>query len=269
MIEHRRLGRGGVEVPVVGLGTWRVLDVAPGLQAVADAVVAAAFEAGVRVVDSSPMYGRAEAVLGAALRGRPGAGLRHAAVVATKIWTSSPEEAREQLRRQLGFFGGRVDVLQVHNLVAWESHLPWLEAERDAGRVGLIGVTHYMPSAFDELERAMRTGRFDTVQVPVNPRERASERRILPLAEELGMGVLAMRPLGEGSLVRRAFPAELRAVGLRDWPDALIRWTLSDPRVTVALPATGSAEHARANARSGEGPWLDHDQRALVARSAG
>jgi diketogulonate reductase-like aldo/keto reductase len=265
VIERRRLGRAGPDVPVVGLGTWRVFDLAPGSQGVADAVVAGAFEAGVRVVDSSPMYGRAEAVLSAAL----GSELRADAFVATKIWTSSPTEAREQLRLQLELFGGLVDLLQIHNLVGWEAHLPWLEAERDAGRVGLIGVTHYAPGAFAELERAMRTRRFDTVQVPVNPREAAAERRILPTAEELGMGVLAMRPLGEGSLVRGAFPAELRAAGLRDWPDALLRWTLSDPRVTVALPATGSAEHARANATSGSGPWLDAEQRALVGRFAG
>jgi diketogulonate reductase-like aldo/keto reductase len=264
MIERRNLGRSGPEVPVVGLGTWRVFDLAPASQGVANSVVAAAFDAGVRVVDSSPMYGRAEAVLSAAL----GRGRRADALVATKIWTSSPAEAREQLRNQLELFGGRVELLQIHNLVGWETHLPWLEAERDAGRVGMIGVTHYSPAAFEELERAMRTGRFDAVQVPLNPREAAASARILPLAEDLGMGVLAMRPLGEGSLVRGAFPAELREAGLHDWPDALLRWTLSDPRVTVALPATRSAEHARANASSGSGPWLDEEQRALVARFA-
>ena len=122
----------------MGLGTWRVFDLAPASQGVADSVVAAAFDAGVRVVDSSPMYGRAEAVLSAAL----GRSRRADALVATKIWTSSPAEAREQLRNQLELFGGRVELLQIHNLVGWETHLPWLEAERDAGRVGMIGVTH-------------------------------------------------------------------------------------------------------------------------------
>jgi aryl-alcohol dehydrogenase-like predicted oxidoreductase len=263
-MEHRRLGRAGPEVPVLGLGTWRVFDLPPAAQRVADAVVDASFAAGVRVVDSSPMYGRAEAVLGAALGDR-----RSEAFVATKIWTASRSEARQQFERQLEAFGGRIDLLQVHNLVGWEAHLPWLEDERDAGRVGVLGVTHYMPSAFDEMERAMRTGRFQTIQVPVNPRERDAERRILPLAADLGMGVLAMRPLAQGSLVRRPFPEELAVAGFRDWADALLRWTLSDPRVTVALPATSSADHASANAASGSGPWLSDGQRALVARFAG
>ena len=103
----------------------------------------------------------------------------------------------------------------------------------------------------------------------MNPRESASALRILPLAADLGLGVLAMRPFAEGGLLRRSFPTELRAAGLRDWPDALLRWTLSDPRVTVALPATASPDHARTNAASGAGPWLDPDVRGLVARLAG
>ena len=263
VIEHRQLGRGGPTLPVVGLGTWRVLDLPPGQQLAADTVVAAALDAGVRVVDSSPMYGRAEAVLSRAFGPR-----RPDAFVATKVWSSSVEEGQAHFARQLGWFDGRVDLLQVHNLVSWRRHLDWMEAERDAGRIGLLGATTYLPDAFEELEEVMRTGRIDAVQVPVNPREAESALRILPLAADLGLGVLAMRPFGEGGLLRRPFPAELTAAGLRDWPDALLRWTLSDPRVTVALPATISPDHARANASSGEGRWLDDNLRALVARHA-
>jgi diketogulonate reductase-like aldo/keto reductase len=261
VIELRRLGRVGPAVPVVGLGTWRVFDLAPARQGDADAVVAAALDAGVRVVDSSPMYGRAEAVLGQALGSR-----RDEVFVATKVWTPSVEEGRAHFRRQLGWFGGRVDLLQVHNLVGWRDHLGWMAAERDAGRIGWLGATTFMSSAFAELETVMRTGRIDAIQVPVNPSESESLRRIVPLAEELGLGVLAMRPFGEGGLLRRPFPAELAGAGLGGWPDALLRWTLSDPRVTVALPATISPDHVRANAASGAGPWLDPDVRALVAR---
>ena len=264
MIERRRLGRDGPELPVVGLGTWRVFDVGPDAQSTADAVVADAFEAGIRVVDSSPMYGRAEAVLSRALGDR-----RRDAFVATKVWTSSVDEARAHYRRQLGWFGGRIDLLQVHNLVGWRAHIGWLEAEREAGRIGEIGVTHYQPGVFGELETALRTGRFGSVQIPLNPAERESEQRILPLAADLGLGVLVMRPFGQGGLLHGPFPRELADAGLRGWPDALLRWTLSDARVTVALAATVSPAHALANAASGAGPWLDPEVRDLVARLAG
>ncbi len=259
----RRLGKGGPEVPVIGSGTWRVFDLGPGQQAVADGVVSAALASGSRVFDSSPMYGRAEAVLAAALGER-----RAEAFVTTKVWTSSVEEARLHFGRQLAWFGGRIDLLQVHNLVAWREHLPWLEAERCAGRIGAIGVTHYSSGALDEIEAAMRTGRIQAIQVPLNPSERAAEARVLPLAGELGIGVVAMRPFGEGGLLRRPFPPELRAAGLETWAEALLRWTLSDERVTVTIPATRSTEHAAANAAVGNGPWLHPHVRDLVARSS-
>lgn len=250
MIEHRRLG------PVIGLGTWRTFG---GDSTRARSVVDAAMDAGVRLIDSSPMYGGAEAALGEALAAR-----RDGASVATKIWASSVEEGREQLRRQLGWFG-RVEIEQIHNLVAWEQHVEWLEEERDAGRIARLGVTHYAASALDELARALWTRRFDTVQVPLNPRERACERELLPLAAELGVAVIVMRPLGEGALLRRGpDPAILASLGVESWPEALLKWALSDERVDVVIPATRSRDHARANARAGEPPFFDADQRRLV-----
>ena len=261
-MEHRRFGRTGLDLPVVGLGTWQTFDLAPREEPVAAAVVAAAFGAGTRVVDSSPMYGRAEGVLGRALAGR-----RSDAFVATKIWTRSGRDARRQLAEQLGFYGGRVDLEQIHNLVAWEEHLPWLEAEREAGRVAFLGATHYAASAFDELERVMQTGWIDAIQIPLNPLEREVERRILPLAAELDLGVVVMRPLGEGSLLPGPDPSQLAPLGLRSWPEALLKWALSDPRVHVVIPATRKPEHARANAAAGEGP-LDPEARAFVERLA-
>ena len=172
MIERRRLGAAGPELPAIGLGTWRVLDLPAARQVEADALVGAAFDEGVRVVDSSPMYGRAETVLSGALHAGPG---RQAAFVATKVWTGSVDDARRHYREQLAWFDGRIDLLQVHNLVAWREHLDWMEDERAAGRIGLVGATHYSSSAFDELEAVMRTGRIQAIQVPVNPRERAAE----------------------------------------------------------------------------------------------
>jgi diketogulonate reductase-like aldo/keto reductase len=262
-MERRRLGARGPELPVVGMGTWRVFDLPASRQAVADAVVAAAFDGGVGVADSSPMYGRAEEVLGRAIEAR-----RSEMFVATKVWTSSADDGRAHFRRQLAFFGGRIDLLQVHNLVAWRAHLPWMEAERDAGRVGFLGATTYLSSDFAELEAVMRTTRIDAVQVPVNPREATSLERIVPVAVDLGLGVLAMRPFGQGGLLSRPFPAELAAAGVRSWGEALLRWTLSNPGVTVAVPATASPEHARANAAAGATPVLDPDVRDLVGRLA-
>ncbi len=156
--------------------------------------------------------------------------------------------------------------------MAWREHLPWLEAEREAGRLGRLGVTHYDPSAFGELERALRTGRFDTVQIPLNPFEREAEQRILPLAAELGIAVLVMRPLGAGRLLTREPAAEelepLRPFGIETWPQALLKWALSDERVDAVIPATRRAERTAENARAGEPPWLGPDERTLVERLA-
>ncbi len=260
----RRLGAEGPSLPVVGFGTWRVLDVDEDRQPAVDATVDAAWRAGTRVFDSSPMYGRSEVRLAAALRGR-----RDDAFVATKLWTPDATEAARQVDRQLGWFGGRIDLLQVHNLVGWPARLHRIEQQRDAGRVRHVGATHYLPSAFDELERVMRTRRLDAIQVPLNPRERAAEARILPLAADLGLGVLVMRPFAEGSLLGRPFPPELVEAGLSGWPEALLRWVLADPRVTVVLPATRSAAHASANVLAGTQPPLEPAVRELIGRLAG
>ena len=256
-MEERRLG------PVVGLGTWNTFRTDA---ARARRVLDAALEAGTTLVDTSPMYGAAERSLAYALEGR-----RECAAVATKIWSSSADEARRQYEAQRRWFG-RVELEQVHNLVAWREHLPWLEGEREAGRIVRLGVTHYAPSAFDELAAAMRTGRFETVQLPLNPHERAVERVLLPLAAELGMPVIVMRPLGEGSLLRRspgrAELEPLREFGVETWAQALLKWALSDERVDVVIPATADAGHARENARAGSPPWLGQDERAYVERLA-
>jgi diketogulonate reductase-like aldo/keto reductase len=257
-MEERRLG------PVVGLGTWNTFAGNPEL---AGSVVDTALGAGCRLVDSSPMYGGAEAALAEALSDR-----RDEAVVATKIWAAAVEEGREQYRRQLDWFG-RIEVEQIHNLVAWEEHLPWLEHEREAGRVGRLGVTHWRSSSFDEMARALRTRRFDTVQLPYNPLERECERELLPLAAELGIAVLVMRPFGEGDLLRQP-PAEadlapLRAFGVETWTQALLKWILSDRRIDVAIPATSKPERAAQNAAAGSPPWLGPEERELVERLAG
>jgi aryl-alcohol dehydrogenase-like predicted oxidoreductase len=268
-MEQRTLGAGGPSLPVVGMGTWQTLDVrGAAAEAEAHAVVAAALEAGTTVMDSSPMYGESERVLGEALAGR-----RDEAFVATKVWTSDAREGEAQIDRALGFYGGRVDLYQVHNLVAWRAQLDALERRREAGQVAFLGATHYAARAFGELAEVMRTGRISAIQVPYNPLERDVEREILPLAEELGLGVLVMRPLGGGGLGRRAVGerdlAPLREFGVRTWGQALLKWVLSDPRCTVAIPATSRVERLAENAAAGSAPWFGPDERVLVARLAG
>jgi diketogulonate reductase-like aldo/keto reductase len=246
-MESRRLG------PVVGLGTWNTFG---GDARQAQQVVDAALEAGVELFDSSPMYRGAEASLGAALHGR--------GTVATKIWAPSVVEGKEQYRRQVGWFG-RVAIEQIHNLVAWEQQLEWLEVERAERRVDRLGVTHYASGAFDRMAEALRTGRFDTVQLPYNPHEREVEEELLPLAAELGVAVIVMRPFAEGELVRRDVdPAALRELGVETWSQALLKWALSDERVDVVIPATRRPERTAENARAGEPPWFTPEQRALV-----
>jgi aryl-alcohol dehydrogenase-like predicted oxidoreductase len=257
VIEERRLG------PVVGLGTWNTFGSdARG----ATEVVDAALDSGVRVFDSSPMYRGAEQSLGRALGAR-----RDGTTVATKIWTPSVAAGREQYAHQVEWFG-RVEIEQVHNLVAWREHLEWLEQEREDGRIDKLGVTHYQSGSFGEVATALRTGRFDTVQLPYNPHEREVEEELLPLAAELGVAVIVMRPLGGGALVRNS-PGEhdlepLRAFGVQTWAQALLKWVLSDERVDVAIPATSRAERMAENAHAGEPPWFGPDERALVEELA-
>jgi aryl-alcohol dehydrogenase-like predicted oxidoreductase len=262
-MRQRPFGDTGVHVPVVGLGTWRVFDLPPSGQPAANDIVGAAFAAGVRFVDTSPMYGRSERVLGEAVAAR-----RSDAIVATKTWAGSVDEGREQFHRQLAVFGGRVDLLQVHNLVAWEAHLDWIERERDADRVRWIGATHYSPSAFGELARVARTGRLDAVQLPYNPLVASAAEPLLDLAAENGLGVVVMRPFAEGALLGGPLPPEVAALGVRDWADALLRWCLSDARVSVVIPATSSVTHALANAAAADAPPLEARERDAVARAA-
>jgi aryl-alcohol dehydrogenase-like predicted oxidoreductase len=267
-MEHRTFGRTGLDVPVVGVGTWRTFDVR-GRREEEDAAerVTEALEAGANLFDSSPMYGDAERVLGKALQDR-----RDHALVATKIWTSSASEGSAQAQRALSYFGGRVDLYQVHNLVAWREQLALLERLRDEGSVKAIGATHYSPSAFEELAEVMRTGRIGAIQIPYNPNQREVEREILPLAGELGLGIVVMRPFAEGALMGRP-PAEadlapLRSFGVATWAQALLKWILSDPRCHVAIPATSRKGRTRESAAAGDPPWFGPEERQLVLRLA-
>jgi aryl-alcohol dehydrogenase-like predicted oxidoreductase len=266
-MEHRAFGRTGLTVPVVGMGTWQTFDVR-GAQAIERrAVTDAAVETGAAFFDSSPMYGEAERVLAETLRGR-----RDAALVATKLWTADDREADLQIEAALTYFGGRVEVYQVHNLLSTARRLDQLQRLKARRAVRVLGLTHHSRRALPDLLEAMQDPRVGSIQVPYNPLERDVEAEVLPAAAERGLGVIIMRPFAEGDLLRRpiapAALAPLAPFGVTTWGQALLKWVLSDRRCHVAIPATARPAHMRENAAAGEPPWFGPDERAYVARLA-
>ncbi len=267
-MEQRLLGKTGLQVPVVGMGTWRTFDVrGEKAKRNARALVDTALKGGTNFLDTSPMYGAAEQVLGEMLRGQ-----RKEALIATKVWASTRSEGQAQVKRALSLFDNFIDLYQIHNLVNWLEHLAMLEHLRDNRQVGAIGATHYSCSAFGELRHVMQTGRISAIQIPYNPLQREVERDILPLAADLGLGVVVMRPFAEGGLMRRQ-PSEadlqpFQQFGVTTWAQVLLKWILSDPRCHVAIPATTHAAHISANAAAGEPPWFGPAEREQVIRLA-
>jgi aryl-alcohol dehydrogenase-like predicted oxidoreductase len=255
-VERRQLGSTGIEVPAIGMGTWRTFDTDEDRAW----LVGEALQAGIDLFDSSPMYGKAEDTLAKALNGR-----RDGAIIATKVWTDSPEKGRRQAEHALGLYG-TVDIYQVHNLVNWPAQLALLEGLKAEGKVRAVGATHYQESYFEELAKLMTSKRLDMVQVPYNPLRRDAERVILPLAAELGLGVLVMSPLQGGILDRPPTPQQLAELGVATWPEAILKWIASDPRVSCVLTATSRPGRAAENARGGEPPLFDKEQRELVGR---
>jgi aryl-alcohol dehydrogenase-like predicted oxidoreductase len=248
------------------MGTWQTFDVrGEAAERNARSIVDVALREGANLFDSSPMYGEAERVLGKVLEGR-----RDEALIATKVWANNARAGRGQIERALRFFGDRVDLYQIHNLLSWREQLALLEEFKQEGCVRAIGATHYSPSAFVELRRVMETGRITFIQIPYNPLEREVERDILPLAAALNLGVIIMRPFGEGGLMRRlpsaADLSPLKPFGIMTWAQALLKWGLSDPRCHVTIPATSKVEHMSENAAAGEPPWFGPDERAFIAR---
>lgn len=257
-MDRRALGRTGIDVPAIGMGTWRTFDTGADRRP----LVEAAIDAGIDLFDSSPMYGRAEDTLARALHR-----IRERVLVATKIWTPGAEEGKAQADHALRLFG-TVDVYQVHNLVNVADQLALLERLKTEGRVRAIGATHYQETAFGDLATVMRSKRLDMVQIPYNPLRRAAEAELLPLADELGLGVLVMSPLQGGILGRRPSSGHLKELGVRTWAQAVLKWIASDPRVSTVLTATQDLDHARENAAAGDPPFFTPEQRALVVRIA-
>lgn len=258
---RRPIAATGESLPVIGLGTWQGFDAAPGTEHYRQlpAVLQALFDASGSVIDSSPMYGRAEAVTGELLAA---AGSRRKAFVATKVWTRGRAEGIRQMNDSLRLLQTeQIDLMQIHNLVDWRTQLAILREWKAAGRIRYLGITHYTASAYGELEAVMRAERFDFVQVNYSLDERDAERRILPLAAERGMAVLINRPFGGGGLLQRLrdkpLPAWAAEVGATSWAQLLLKFVLSQPAVTCAIPGTRRPEHMVDNARAGTGHMAD------------
>jgi aryl-alcohol dehydrogenase-like predicted oxidoreductase len=248
-------------LPVIGCGTWLGFDVSPGsaehqrLPGVLDAL----FAAGGSLIDSSPMYGRAESVVGELLAA---SGQREKAFLATKVWTSGREAGIAQMEQSFQRLRTqRIDLLQVHNLVDWRTHLATLRDWKAQGRVRYIGITHYTASAYAEVEAVLRAEPLDFLQINYSIDARQAEERLLPLAAERGMAVIVNMPFGGGGLLRRLraqpLPAWAGEIGCGSWSQLLLKFVLSHPAVTCTIPGTTWPEHMADNAAAAAGAFPD------------
>ena len=267
----RPIPSSGELLPVVGCGTYVGFDVEPNTTAYRElpAVLQALFDAGGSMIDSSPMYGRAESTVGELL---DAAKARPQAFLATKVWTSSAEQGIDQMKQSMKRLRVRqIDLMQIHNLVDWRAHLPTLEAWKQAGTIRYLGVSHYTPSAYPQLEAVMRSHAIDFVQLNYSVDERDAEARLLPLAADLGVGIIVNRPFGGGGLLSklraRPLPDWAPEIGCTSWAQLLLKFVLAHPAVTCVIPGTGKATHMADNAAAGVGVMPDQDLRQRIAAS--
>jgi aryl-alcohol dehydrogenase-like predicted oxidoreductase len=260
----------GEALPVIGLGTWQTFDVGgtPAERGPLAEVLRRFLDSGARLIDSSPMYGRAEAVVGDVLESL---GAAPKPFLATKVWTTGAPEGLSQMKSSLQKMGrGRMDLMQVHNLVDWRTHLPVLREWKAQGRIRYIGVTHYARGAFDELERFIREEKLDFVQLPYSLAERDAEKRLLPAAAEHGVAVLVMQPFATGALFRqvkgRKLPDWASEFDCTSWAQFFLKFILGHPAVHCPLPATSNPEHVADNLRAGVGRLPDAKTRERMAR---
>ena len=257
----RPIPSSGEQLPVIGLGTWITFNVGDDaeLRDECAAVIGAFFRAGGRVIDSSPMYGSSQPVIGYGLKrlGHP-AGL----FSADKVWTSSGPAGPDQIEESRSHWGvRRFDLLQVHNLLAWEYHLPTLLAMKAEGRVRYVGITTSEGRRHDEVERIMARQPLDFVQVTYNVLDREVEDRILPLARDRGVAVLVNRPFRQGSLIREVarhpLPSWAAEIGAANWAQVLLKFIVSHNAVTCAIPATSQVAHVLENMGAATGSLPD------------
>lgn len=267
-MDTRPIPKTGEQIPVIGLGTWQTFDVGRSREerAPLERVLDDFLRAGGRVIDSSPMYGNAEEVTGDLLAARSGP----KPFLATKVWCRGKERGIAEMTRSMKRMRtDRMDLMQIHNLLDWQAHLPVLREWKAAGRIRYIGITHYAHGAFDEMERLLLTESLDFVQLPYSVADRKAADRLLPIAKDTGTAALVMRPFDEGALFRRVrgkpLPEWAGEIGCTSWAELFLKFVLAHPAVTCPIPATSKPEHLAENLRAGSGPLPDEAmQRRLV-----
>jgi diketogulonate reductase-like aldo/keto reductase len=265
----RRIPSSGKVVPVIGLGTWQTFDVGPhaGARAALEQVLRAFVELGGKLIDSSPMYGTSEEVVGdlvSKLR------IRSQLFIATKVWTSGKSRGIEQMNDSLRKLRTRnVELMQVHNLVDVRTHLDTLREWKRDGRVRYIGVTHYTASSHDDIARLIDLVPVDFIQINYSVGEREAERTLLPLARERDVAVIANRPFAGGELFRtlrsKPLPSFAAEIECTTWAQLMLKFVVSHPAITCAIPATSRVEHLRDNMKGGVGPLPNEELRARIA----
>jgi diketogulonate reductase-like aldo/keto reductase len=261
----------GELLPVIGCGTWQTFDVGGGSEErtpLAE-VLRILFESGGSVIDSSPMYGRSEAVVGDLLAQQKA---HDKAFVATKVWTQGREAGIRQMRRSMELLQDeQIELMQIHNLLDWRTHLPTLRTWKKEGRIRYLGLTHYTASAYDDLESIMRSEKLDFIQINYSLDDRQAERTLLPLAADRGIAVLVNRPFGGGSLLRSLgstpLPSWAGEIGCESWAQILLKYVLAHPAITCAIPGTSRPRHMADNARAGMGVIPDDAMRKKMIAS--
>ena len=272
-MEYRKLGN--LDVSAIGLGTLRTFDVTDdGEVAVRRQIVDNCLGSDVNLIDTAAWYGHAEAVVGSCLRRNDGLeGRRDQFYVATKVRTEGKEAGEAQIAQSFANLKtDYIDLFQVHNMIDWQTHLPTLQQLKDEGKVGMVGVSAMVPEAYPTIMDLMRQGRVDAVQIPYNVLNRAVADELLPLAEELGTGVLVMEPLQKGRYVldlkQQPDLTPLRDYGINTWAQALLAWVISDPRISSAIPTTSRPERIHENAQAAEAANLPQSFRDYIQREA-
>ena len=256
-------------IPVIGLGTWQTFGVGAGVadRAPLEGVLAAFFSMGGKVIDSSPMYGSSEEVVGDLL---VKSGLSRQCFIATKVWTSGKAAGIRQMQESMRKLQtSTIDLMQVHNLLDAHTHLDTLVEWKREGRVRYIGVTHYTTEGQNEVAKLIASRPVDFIQINYSIGERDAERRLLPLAAERGVAVIANRPFAGGELFRslrgKPVPGWAAEIGCDSWAQLMLKFVISHPAMTCAIPASAKAEHTRDNMGAGHGPLPDEKMRARIA----
>ena len=258
-----------LDVNVIGMGSAQTFNVSSKEDiAVRQQVMDNCIPNGVTFLDTSPMYGRSEDVLGMTTHGK---GQKFQ--LATKVWCTGRAEGEAQIARSFELLRtDHIEVLQVHNLVDWATQLPYLEVLKEEGKIEVIGITHNATASYPEMIRIMKTGRIGAIQIPYNVMDRTCEEAVLPVAGDLGIGVIVMKPLGVGDLVTglKGQPdlSPLEEYGIKTWAQALLAWILADERVSVLIPATSRPERIIENAGAGSVAPLPTELREHISAEA-